>query len=167
MLLFVNTGVSDSQIDNFVRREIREYRKVFDDLNIKPNLAVIVVQKRIGSRYFIMGNNREYISPPVGAVIDKDVVSGQFNNFDLLASKAPASATAGPARFITTVDDMSMSSDGLQQFTYQLCYLYYNWQGSVKIPAPAKYADSLAYKFATHMQKTTVHPNLFNKLFFL
>lgn len=30
-------------------------------------------------------------------------------------------------------------------FTYSLCYYYYNWPDSIKIPAPCMLADKIAF----------------------
>ena len=48
-----------------------------------------------------------------------------------MPSIAPRGATAKPVRCITVLDELNMKTDTIQQLTYQLCYLYYNWQGYV------------------------------------
>ena len=34
---------------------------------------------------------------------------------------------------------------------YKLCYLYYNWSGSIKVPAPVHYAKKLAFMVGDHL----------------
>lgn len=38
-----------------------------------------------------------------------------------------------------------MKTDDLHYFIYKMCYLYYNWTGGIKIPAPCQYAKKLAF----------------------
>ena len=57
------------------------------------------------------------------------------------------SATQGcilPTHFFVTYDDSGMSKDCLQDLTYSLCYYYFNWAGSIKVPAPCQYAHKVA-----------------------
>ena len=39
---------------------------------------------------------------------------------------------------------MNSKPEDLIKLTHYLCFLYYNYSGPVKIPAPVKYADRLA-----------------------
>ena len=34
--------------------------------------------------------------------------------------------------------------DQLPKLTYDLCYMYSNWKGAVRVPAPLKYAEKLS-----------------------
>ena len=45
-------------------------------------------------------------------------------------------------------------------------YLYYNWPGTVRVPAPCQYAHKLAYLVGLAV-KRTVDEKLCNKLFFM
>ena len=35
--------------------------------------------------------------------------------------------------------------DHIQALTYKLTHLYYNWPGTVRVPAPCQYAHKLAF----------------------
>ncbi len=37
-----------------------------------------------------------------------------------------------------------ISKEAILNFTYALCYNYYNWPDSIKIPAPCMLADKIA-----------------------
>ena len=51
-----------------------------------------------------------------------------------------------PLRMLsTTVNHFSkISKEAILNFTYALCYNYYNWADSIKIPAPCMLADKIA-----------------------
>ena len=44
---FFLSSVGNSQLESFVRKEIREYEFAFKEMNCTATLTVIVVQKRI------------------------------------------------------------------------------------------------------------------------
>lgn len=176
-------GVGDSQLTLFVRKEIKDYEKAFDKLGISPKLTVIVCQKRINLRLFGQCpiasrtarrcpfnrrcNGREtYHSPMAGTIVDNIITSKTLSDFFLVPSIAPPNATARPTRFIVLRDDLKLQTDQIQMMTNQMCYMYFNWPGPIRVPACVMYAHKLAYLFGKHV---TGEPNaaLRNKLFYL
>jgi len=52
-----------------------------------------------------------------------------------------------PTHFYVPKNDSSLTKFEVQTLTYTLCYLYFNWQGSIKVPAPCQYAHKIAEFF--------------------
>lgn len=53
--------------------------------------------------------------------------------------------TASPTQYrIVYRNRYGLSEGALAQFTFQQCFNYYNWAGSVKIPAPLQCAGKLS-----------------------
>ncbi len=46
--------------------------------------------------------------------------------------------------YFIVYDEFNVRPADIQMLVYKLCYLYYNWTGGVKIPAPCQYARRLA-----------------------
>ena len=46
--------------------------------------------------------------------------------------------TVTPTHYIVIHDTASMKTDRVQQLTYKLCHLYYNWPGTIRVPAPCQ-----------------------------
>ncbi|NXE70839.1 PIWL2 protein, partial [Calcarius ornatus] len=49
-----------------------------------------------------------------------------------------------PTRYICMWNTANLSSEHLQRLTFKLCHLYWNWPGTIRVPAPCKYAHKLA-----------------------
>ena len=49
-----------------------------------------------------------------------------------------------PTHFYVAENTSQISKQGIIDFTYALCYGYYNWPDSIKVPAPCMLADKLA-----------------------
>ena len=77
-----------------------------------------------------------------GFVEQSEVVDGTFDFF-----LVPHSVTQGavkPTHFYIASNTSKISKDAILNFTYALCYNYYNWADSIKIPAPCMLADKIA-----------------------
>ena len=72
------------------------------------------------------------------------MVDGTFDFF-----LVPHSVTQGavkPTHFYVASNTSKISKDAILNFTYALCYNYYNWADSIKIPAPCMLADKIPAK---------------------
>lgn len=46
--------------------------------------------------------------------------------------------------FVSLNESKDLEKQALQDLTYCLCYMYSNWSGSIKVPAPCQYAHKIA-----------------------
>jgi aubergine-like protein len=184
-VIIYRDGVGDSQLTTFVRSEIALYQETFAALNIQPKLTVIVVQKRVNLRLFTacpvnarqaqkcpvearcQGRDK-YHSPMAGTIVDNDITSQMLSDFYLVPSIAPPGATARPTRFVVVRDDVGFTNnaDALQLMTNQMCYMYFNWPGPIRVPACVMYAHKAAYLFGKHVTGN-MHAGLTSNLFYL
>lgn len=50
-----------------------------------------------------------------------------------------------PTNYNVVLDESDFTPDHMQKLSFKLCHLYYNWCGTVAVPAPCQYAHKLAY----------------------
>jgi hypothetical protein len=77
-----------------------------------------------------------------GFVEQSEIIDGKFDFFLI-----PHSVTQGavkPTHFYVAENSSGLSKEAILNFTYALCYNYYNWPDSIKIPAPCMLADKIA-----------------------
>ena len=61
-----------------------------------------------------------------------------------LVSASCRQGVPSPAHYSVIIDDIQIGPEAIQEMSYKLSYLYFNFSGAVKIPAPIKYAFRLA-----------------------
>ncbi|XP_046643892.1 piwi-like protein Siwi [Daphnia pulicaria] len=108
-----------------------------------PSIAFIVVSKRINTRFFQM-SGRSPMNPVCGTVVDSKVTLQERYDFFLVSQKV-TQGTVSPTSYNIIEDDTGISPDIHQRLAYALTHLYYNWPGTLRIPAPIQYAHKLAY----------------------
>lgn len=130
----------------------------------QPKITLVIVNKRINQRFFQRTQHLDIRNPPAGTIIDSDVVYNEEDTrlYDFfLISQSTTQGCILPTHFFVTYDDSDLSKDALQELTYNLCYFYFNWSGSIKVPAPCQYAHKVA-KYTLDIQaKPTGTENLF------
>lgn len=117
-----------------------------------PEITLIIVNKRVRQRFFqqtMSSTGQNFIeNPPQGTYVDQgfveqsEVIDGKFDFF-----LVPHSVTQGsvkPTHFYVAKNTSKISKMAILNFTYALCYNYYNWNDAIKIPAPCMLADKIA-----------------------
>ena len=61
----------------------------------------------------------------------------------MIANKATL-GTAAPVHYYVVSNKTKLTRDQIESFTYHLCYNYFNYAGSIKVPAAVMYAKKLA-----------------------
>ena len=162
-LVVFRDGVSDSQRKTLEEIEVKAFLRAFDDLIAnhglvgKPELLFVCVNKRMTAKFFSGDNlQREGLSnPDQGTVVSEEITTGK--DFYLISQKTTQGSATPTHYFVlsyyTTVDNNYIDRvdtipddvmQKLQVFTYKLCFMYYNWSGSIKVPAPIQYAHKLS-----------------------
>lgn len=101
-----------------------------------------MVNKRVKTK-LIQDNNGRLENPRSGTVLDHSVTPHGLYDF-FMVSQACKQGVATPSHYSVLHDSIKAKPEDIQKLTHRLCYLYYNFSGPVKIPAPVKYADKLA-----------------------
>lgn len=78
--------------------------------------------------------------------------------------RGAGSGPEAPLRVPGSTD--TFSSLPLPRLTFKLCHLYWNWPGTVRVPAPCKYAHKLAF-LSGQILHHEPGAQLCDKLFFL
>jgi len=154
-VILFRDGVAEGQMEKIYRQEIEGIRKAFKNTHpdCNPKLLYIVTQKRVNAR-FMFAKDGGMFNVPLGTIVDNGVVSSGHWDWYMVPAKAPDGCTSTPTRFIVIVDDMGIGQDpekvlALEYFTKQLCNLYFNWSGPVRIPSCVKNADKLSQQFGS------------------
>ncbi|KAF4650569.1 Piwi-like protein 2, partial [Perkinsus chesapeaki] len=109
-------------------------------------------------------------NPVSGTVIDTSItgigaVTGGTYNF-YLVNQHVSRGSASPTHYTVAYDDTGYPVEAIQTLTYKLAFLYYNFPGGIRLPAPAQYAKKLAHLMGTAVFQAP-HPRLKETLFYL
>ncbi|NXG47601.1 PIWL1 protein, partial [Psilopogon haemacephalus] len=159
-------GVGDGQLSTLVSYEVPQFldclKSVGKDYN--PRLTVIVVKKRLNTRFFAR-YGEALKNPPPGTVVDVEVTRPEWYDF-FIVSQAVRNGCVSPTHYNVIYDTSKLKPDHIQRLTYKLCHMYYNWPGVIRVPAPCQYAHKLAFLIGQSIHK---EPNLLlsDRLYYL
>lgn len=146
-IFFYRDGVSDSQIKWVHSHELSKINQRLADIYSKdgagaePKFAFIIVNKRINTRFFL--NSRGTVMNPYsGTVIDNTVTLPERYDFYLI-SQSVRQGTVSPTSYNVIYDSSGLGPDKIQRYTYKTTHLYYNWSGTVRVPAVVQYAHKV------------------------
>jgi len=140
-VLFLRDGVGDGQLMYVNDVEMTAIHDVIQEISPDTKLTFVVVKKRIRTRLFDNGRN-----PVPGTVVDTVITHAGWYDF-FLVSHETRNGTVSPTHYNVLLDDMKWPKSELQSFIYLLCYQYYNWDGSISVPAPCQYAHKMAFLY--------------------
>ncbi|XP_070759890.1 piwi-like protein 1 isoform X2 [Enoplosus armatus] len=144
-IIVYRDGVGDGQLHSVVTYEISQLMDSIKSMgqDYTPKLSVVVVKKRISSRFFALLNGK-VSNPPPGTIVDSEVTRPEWYDY-YIVSQAVRSGSVSPTHYNVVYDTSGLKPDHMQRLTYKLCHMYYNWQGIIRVPAPCQYAHKLAF----------------------
>lgn len=166
-IVIYRDGVGDGQLKSVLEQEVNLFLKCFMEAGdgYNPKFAMIIVKKRINSRFFLYNNNQSVTNPLPGTVVDTEATRPEWYDF-FLVSQSVRQGTVSPTHYNVIHDSLGLKADHLQRLTYKLCHLYYNWQGTIRVPAVCQYAHKLAFLVGQSLHRDP-STKLADKLFYL
>ncbi|KAM8717614.1 hypothetical protein ACLKA7_004331 [Drosophila subpalustris] len=165
-ILFYRDGVGEGQLYQVFNTEVKFLKDQLDKIYKSAGkeegcrLAFIVVAKRINTRYFVNKRN-----PEPGTVVDDIITLPEYYDF-FLVSQCVKQGTVSPTHYNVIHDNMGMNADKIQMLTFKMTHLYYNWSGTLRVPAVCQYAHKLAFLIAESIHRAPAS-GLENQLYFL
>ncbi|XP_072145087.1 piwi-like protein 1 [Dermacentor andersoni] len=186
-IIFFRDGVSDGQIPQLAFRplfflhrvvlcplctQVREWEieQIISSLDalfpgVDHKLAFVVVTKRITTRFFSHLPSGGYGNPLPGTVVDTEVTRPERYDY-FLVSQSVRQGTVAPTHYNVIYDTTGLKPDHMQRLSYKLTHLYFNWPGTIRVPAPCQYAHKLAF-LAGQSLHAEHSPRLASTLFYL
>lgn len=162
-VIIYRDGVGDGQLNACREFEMKQLRLIADEMGLNIKFVFIVIQKRINTRIFSTG--RMCDNPPAGSIVDTDITRPYLHDF-FLVPQSVNQGTVTPTHYIILENEPDVKPDHIQRLSYKLCHMYYNWTGTVRVPAPCQYAHKLAYLIGQHV-RADASDKLNTKLFYL
>ena len=105
-------------------------------------------------------------NPKPGVIVDHAVTRPERFDFYLNSHVGPSNVAQVMTYYFMVVDKTDLSQERIKTLTFELCHLYANWTGTVKLPAVAQYAKKL---MRIHEEGANFfnHPELADTLWFL
>ncbi|XP_044590639.1 piwi-like protein Siwi isoform X1 [Cotesia glomerata] len=142
-IIIYRDGVGDGQIPHVLNHEVNHLNEALAKLYGRPEavkMTFVIVTKRINTRLFY--NRRD--NPPPGTVVD-DVITNPWRYDFFIVSQCVRQGSVSPTAYNVIQDNAGLDVSALQRLTFQLTHMYFNWSGTVRVPAPCQYAHKLAF----------------------
>ena len=165
-IIVFRDGVGDGQVETVAKYEVKQLLATFKNIepSYQPTLTVVIVQKRINTRLFAKSSSG-LENPLPGTIVDSYITKSSLYDF-YLVSQNIRQGTVSPTHYIVVYDSKNMKPEHIQRLTYKLCHLYYNWPGTIKVPAPCQYAHKLVSLVGQNIQLEP-HQLLSDTLYYL
>lgn len=141
-IVIFRDGVGDGMRQQIETKEVGQFREVLQKLCNKaaiPKLTLVVVNKRINQRMFLQRGGR-FDNPEPGTILDHSLVENQDGNKQFDFFLTPQMTTQGcvtPVHYFVSLNESDdLTKEAIENLTYALCFMYSNWAGSIKVPAP-------------------------------
>ena len=137
-IIIYRQGVSLQQKE-YLKTEIKEITLECKNNSIK--FYYILVNTKTTFKFFEKGGHKFY-NPGPGLLIIDGVTNKKFFEFYIQPQEV-TQGSATPTCFHVAYGDLKMEKE-IPKLTYDLCHIYSNWQGTVRMPNVIKAAEKLS-----------------------
>jgi len=163
-IIVFRDGVGDGQLLAVKEQELRDIKTALSRLPKSPELVFVVVTKRIQQRFFLKAGSR-LTNPGPGTLVDTKVTRDELFDF-FLVPQSVGQGTVTPTHYNVLEFQTTLKPDHLQKIAYKLCHIYFNWTGTIRVPAVCQYAHKLAFLVGQSLHRDP-SPQLANLLYYL
>ncbi|OMJ87591.1 hypothetical protein SteCoe_10683 [Stentor coeruleus] len=144
VIIIFRDGISDSQIKATKDSEVKSIKKMFltDFQGYSPNLVYVIVNKNTNAKLFSKGTGG-YTNPNPGTLVNSTIVPDEQSFY--LISHYVTQGMVSPTLYRIIDNDGNIDLMIIARLAFKLCFMYYNWSGGIKIPAPTMMAHKLAF----------------------
>ena len=153
-IIIYRQGVSLQQKD-YLKDEIREIDNLCENKNIL--YYYILVNTKTTFKFFEKNAQNKYSNPGPGLLIINGVTNRNFFEFYIQPQEV-TEGSATPTCFHVAYGNLNFP-EFIPKFTYDLCHIYSNWQGTVRVPNVLKCAEKLS-KMTVKYMKGELNKNL-------
>ncbi|KAK9512245.1 hypothetical protein O3M35_000713 [Rhynocoris fuscipes] len=148
-IIIYRDGIGEGNEHYCLTHEVESIRTKLQNLyqGVTVQMAFVLVSKRINTRLFLNNSN-----PPPGTIAD-DVITNPIKYDFFLISQSVRQGTVAPTSYNVIYDTTQLSPDIMQKLTFKMTHLYFNWTGTVRVPAPVQYAHKLAFLCGQHLHR--------------
>ncbi|KAK9504492.1 hypothetical protein O3M35_010814 [Rhynocoris fuscipes] len=148
-IIIYRDGVGEGNEHYCLEHEVEPIRSKLQAIYQSESLqmAFVLVTKGIQTRLFLNHSN-----PPPGTIVDDFITNPTKYDF-FLTSQTVRQGTVQPTSYNVIYDTTQLSPDIMQRLTYKMTHLYFNWSGTVRVPAPVQYAHKLAFLCGQHLHR--------------
>ena len=139
--IIVLDSVSKSN-EMVLKENVTEFKKFLKNESIPADLIYVKVDKNSKLNFFQKANN-SYSGVEAGVAIDSEITSDNVFDFFIITANARQGIPKA-VNFVVIYADEDVNQEEIEEFCYKMCFMYFNWIGSVKLPAPCKLAEKLA-----------------------
>jgi len=125
-IIIYRDGVGEGQLEHVFKVELEKVREALSKLETKIRLTMIVVNKRIGARFYMRANDGFFTNPPPGTVIDHTVTREERFDFYLI-SQSTRQGTVTPTYYNIIHDEAGFGPGMHQKLASKLCMHRYIW----------------------------------------
>ena len=153
-IIIYRQGVSLQQKE-FLKDEI----KLIDDACKERNILYyyILVNTKTTFKFFEVDRKNNYYNPGPGLLIIDGITNRNFYEFYIQPQEV-TQGSATPTCFHVAYGNLEFP-EIIPKFTYDLCHIYSNWQGTVRVPNVLKCAEKLS-KMTAKIIRGELHQNL-------
>jgi len=163
-IIIFRDGVGDGQLLAVKENELPQIKSALKRLPQEPQLVFVVVTKRIQQRFFWNQGGR-LSNPSPGTIVDTQLTKPEFFDF-FLVPQSVGQGTVTPTHYNVLEFNTTLTPDHLQKIAYKLCHVYYNWTGTIRVPAVCQYAHKLAFLVGQSLHRDP-SPELSHLLYYL
>lgn len=153
VIIIFRDGIADSQIKAAKDAEVQSIKQMIitNFQGYSPKLAYVIVNKKTNTKLFSYGPGG-YTNPQPGTLISSMILPDEQSFY--LISHYVAQGMASPTLYRIIDNDGNLDLMTIARLAFKLCYMYYNWSGGIKIPAPTMMAHKLAFLVGQSVHKT-------------